>query len=99
MGLHTGEPVAHDGGYVGMDVHRAARVSAAAHGGQVVLTAATHQLVAESLPGDTTVVDLAWHRLKDFADPVHLYQVSAAELPDSFPPLRTLGTSTNLPAE
>ena len=99
MGLHTGEPVAHDGGYVGMDVHRAARVSAAAHGGQVVLTAATHQLVVEALPADTAVVDLAWHRLKDFDDPVHLYQVSAVGLPDSFPSLRTLGTSTNLPAE
>jgi predicted ATPase/class 3 adenylate cyclase len=99
MGLHTGEPVAHDGGYVGVDVHRAARVSAAAHGGQVVVTAATGQLVAESLPADATLVDLGWHRLRDFAESVHLYQLNSVGLPDTFPPLRTLGTSSSLPVE
>jgi predicted ATPase/class 3 adenylate cyclase len=99
MGLHTGEPVAHDGGYVGMDVHRAARVSAAAHGGQVVVTAATGQLVAESLPVDAALVDLGWHRLKDFAESVHLYQLNPVGLPDTFPPLRTLGTSSSLPLD
>ena len=52
MGLHTGEPVAHDGGYVGMDVHRAARVSAAAHGGQVVITAATIGWSTRALPDE-----------------------------------------------
>jgi predicted ATPase/class 3 adenylate cyclase len=99
MGLHTGEPVAHDGGYVGMDVHRAARVSAAAHGGQVVLTAATSELVGESLPDGAALVDLGWHRLKDFAAPMHVYQVNASGLPDSFPPLKTLGTASSLPPE
>jgi predicted ATPase/class 3 adenylate cyclase len=99
MGLHTGEPVAHDGGYVGMDVHRAARVSAAAHGGQVVLTSATSELVAESLPDDSALVDLGWHRLKDFAAPLHVFQLNAPGLPDKFPPLKTLGTASSLPPE
>ena len=99
MGLHTGEPVAHDGGYVGMDVHRAARVSAAAHGGQVVLTSATCELVAETLPDDTALVDLGWHRMKDFAAPLHVYQLNAAGLPADFPPLKTLGAASSLPPE
>ena len=50
MGIHTGSPTVHDGGYVGMDVHRAARIAGAAHGGQVVVSAATAELVARSLP-------------------------------------------------
>jgi predicted ATPase/class 3 adenylate cyclase len=99
MGLNTGEPVAHDGGYVGIDVHRAARIAAAAHGGQVVVTNATRQLVAETLPADTEWVDLGLHRLKDFAAPVHAYQLSMVGLPDSFPPLKTLGTTSSLPME
>jgi predicted ATPase/class 3 adenylate cyclase len=99
MGLHTGEPVPHDGGYIGMDVHRAARVSAAAHGGQVVITAATRQLVADALSPHASVVDLGWHRLKDFADPAHLYQLTAPGLPERFPALRTVGASTSLPVE
>lgn len=99
MGLHTGEPVAHDGGYVGIDVHRAARVSAAAHGGQIVLTAATQGLIAETLSDDVSLVDLGWHRLKDFAAPLHLYQLNASGLPASFPPLKTLGTASSLPPE
>ncbi len=50
MGLHTGAPIPHDGAYVGMDVHRAARIAAAAHGGQVTMSAATAELVAATLP-------------------------------------------------
>lgn len=99
MGLHTGEPVPHDGGYVGIDVHRAARVSAAAHGGQVVITAATSELVGDNLPDGTELTDLGWHRLKDFAAPLRLYQVNSDGLPRRFPPLKSLGTISSLPVD
>ena len=63
MGMHTGEPLIHDGNFVGMDVHRAARVAAAGHGGQIVLTEATRTLV-----GSEGVRDLGNHRLKDIGE-------------------------------
>ena len=82
MGLHTGEPTRHDDGYIGMDVHRAARIAAAAHGGQVVMSDATWQLAAAKLPG-TRAADLGWHRLKDIAEPEHLHQLLIDGLPPS----------------
>jgi predicted ATPase len=86
MGIHTGEPrIAHDR-YVGLDVVLAARICAAAHGGQVVLSQATRELV------DRGLRDLGEHRLKDITDPVRLFQVGDEE----FPPLRSLNW-TNLP--
>ena len=88
IGLHTGEPTVADEGYVGIDVHRAARIMSAAHGGQVVLSAQTHSL----LDGSPRVRDLGEHRLKDMGAPERLYQLGDA----SFPPLRTLD-ATNLP--
>ncbi|HWG61923.1 MAG TPA: tetratricopeptide repeat protein [Streptosporangiaceae bacterium] len=97
MGLHSGEPVLHDGGYVGMDVHRAARIAAAAHGGQVVISDATWHLVQSRLPADVSVHDLGWHRLKGIEEPERIYQLVAAGLPDRFPPLKTLGAQTRLP--
>ena len=98
MGLHTGEPTAvEDGGYVGIDVHRAARVSAAAHGGQVLLSDATRALAAGNLPPGATFVDLGEHRLKDLDMPVHIYQLSLEGLDIDFPPIRSLETPTNLP--
>jgi class 3 adenylate cyclase len=75
MGLHTGEPTPHEDGYVGIDVHLAARVAAAAHGGQVVLTEATRALVAGHLPAGAVLTDLGRHRLKDFPQPVALAQL------------------------
>ena len=96
MGLHTGEPARHEDGYVGIDVHRAARISAAAHGGQVVLSDATRQLVEGRLARDR-LLDLGWHRLKDIAEPEHLYQLQIAGLPADFPPLRSLGNRSSLP--
>ena len=99
MGVHTGEPVAHGDGYVGMDVHRAARVAAAANGGQIVISEATQRLVREDLDESVSVTDLGWHRLKDFAEPTHLYQLTAEGMSETFPPLRTLGTSSALPAQ
>jgi predicted ATPase/class 3 adenylate cyclase len=88
MGVHTGEVLLGDEGYVGVDVHRAARICAAAHGGQVLLSAATAALV------DVDLHDLGQHRLKDLLAPVHLYQVGH----EDFPPLRTLDF-TSLPIQ
>jgi predicted ATPase/class 3 adenylate cyclase len=88
MGLHTGEPIRTEEGYVGMDVHRAARIAAAAHGGQIVLSEATRRL----LESDASIRDLGEHRLKDLVHAERLYQLGAGD----FPPLRTLD-ATNLP--
>jgi len=87
MGLHTGEPLQSGGGYVGMDVHRAARIAAAGHGGQVLVSQATHNLV-----GDAEYLDLGEHRLKDLTRPERLYQLGGGE----FPPPKSLNR-TNLP--
>ncbi len=99
MGLHTGEPVAHGDGYVGIDVHRAARVAGVAHGGQVVLTDATGRLVAGALPEGARLDDLGQHRLKDLVVPEHLYQLTIDGLDADFPPVRSLGTSSGLPPQ
>jgi predicted ATPase/class 3 adenylate cyclase len=90
IGIHTGEPVVTDEGYVGVDVHRAARIMAAGHGGQVLLSDATRQL----LDATATLRDLGEHRLKDLTAPQRLYQLGDAH----FPPLRTL-YQTNLPIQ
>jgi predicted ATPase/class 3 adenylate cyclase len=98
MGLHSGEPARHEDGYVGIDVHRAARIAAAAHGGQVVLSDPTRQLAEAGLPPGVSVRDLGWHRLKDIEAPEHLYQLVGAGLHEQFPPLKSLGAPTSLPA-
>jgi predicted ATPase/class 3 adenylate cyclase len=90
IGLHTGEGVLGDGGYVGMDVHRVARVCAAGHGGQVLLTAATWALVEGHWPDGVGAVPLGAHRLKDLPAPETLYQLVADGLSSSFPPVRSL---------
>ena len=87
MGLHSGTPHLTEEGYVGTDVHRAARIAAVAHGGQVVISASTASLV-----GGGDLRDLGEHRLKDLTAPERLYQLGHAE----FPPLRSLHR-TNLP--
>lgn len=97
IGLHTGEPQRHEDDYIGLDVHRAARISATAHGGQVVMSDATHALVGDALQG-LTVRDLGWHRLKDLPEPEHLYDVTPPGLPADHPPLRSLGMAANLPS-
>src|SRR5215469_11353323 len=89
MGLHSGEPVWHEDEYVGLDVHRAARIMAVAHGGQVVLSEATRQLVGSRLPAGASLRDLGLHRLKDIEAPEHIYQLVAPGLPERFPPLKT----------
>jgi predicted ATPase len=86
MGVHTGRPHTTDEGYVGDAVHKGARVAAAAHGGQVLLTRETRDLV------DAEVTDLGEHRIKDFGEAVWIFQLGG----DPFPPLKTL-SNTNLP--
>jgi predicted ATPase/class 3 adenylate cyclase len=98
MGLHSGEPARHEDGYIGMDVHRAARIAAAAHGGQVVASDAARLLAAPRLPADVSFHDLGFYRLKDIEAPEHVFQLTAAGLPDRFPPLRSLGAATSFPA-
>src|SRR5580698_9442181 len=98
MGLHSGEPTRHEDNYIGMDVHRAARIAATAHGGQVVLSDTTRHLAQSRLGDDVSLRDLGWHRLKDIEAPERIYQLVAAGLPERFPPLRSLGAPSRLPA-
>ena len=97
MGIHTGSPQPHDGGYVGMDVHRAARIAGSAHGGQVVLSAATASLLDGCAPSGASLRDLGSHRLKDIAATERLFQLVVEGLPSEFPALKTLGTASSLP--
>lgn len=92
MGLHTGEPLLVDGHYIGMDVHRAARIAAAGHGGQVLVSSRTLELA-----GGVPVKDLGEHRLKDLERPERIYQLEIEGLPDTFAPLKSLGSPTNVP--
>ena len=86
MGLHTGTPYLGDEGYVGSDVNLGARIAASGHGGQILLSRATRELVADELE------DLGEHRVKDFAAPVWIFQLGS----EGFPPLKTI-SNTNLP--
>ncbi|MGY1619238.1 ATP-binding protein [Geodermatophilus sp. SYSU D00691] len=91
MGLHTGEAVVVEGSYVSIAVHRAARIAAAAHGGQVLLSEATASLVRDELSGGVGLRDLGEHRLKDFPAPSRLFQLVVTGLPADFPPPLSLG--------
>ena len=77
-------------GYVGIGVHRAARIGAAAHGGQVLVSETARALVADDLAAGVSLRDLGVHRLKDIDEPVRLYQVVASGLQERFPPPRTM---------
>ena len=95
MGLHSGRPSIVDRTYVGLDVHHAARVMAAGHGGQVLVSEATRALLDDRFE----LRDLGEHRLKDLPGSERLYQLVVAGLADGFPPLKTLEyRPTNLPA-
>ena len=95
MGIHTGEPTRTEEGYVGVDLHRGARVVAAGHGGQVLLSQVTRDLCA-----DFRVRDLGEHRLKDLSEPQRLYQLLGEDLESDFPPPKTLeNRPTNLPVQ
>ena len=87
IGVHTGEPLVTDEGYVGIDVHRAARIAAVGHGGQILVSQSTRELVAVD-----ALRELGPHRLKDLTAPERIYQFGAGD----FPPLKSLN-ATNLP--
>jgi predicted ATPase/class 3 adenylate cyclase len=100
MGIHTGEGVLGGDNYIGLDVNLAARIAAAAHGGQVLVSGATRGLVERGLPEGTSLRDLGEHRLKDIAHPEHLYQAVIEDLTSDFPPPRTLDARpNNLPSQ
>lgn len=100
IGLHTGLGLLGGDDYVGIDVHRAARIAAAAHGGQVVLSESTAALVGRDLPDGVRLRDLGQHRLKDLAEPETIHQLDVAGLHSEFPPLRTLdAVPNNLPLQ
>src|ERR687890_668135 len=98
MALHAGEVEERDGDYLGPPLNRVARLLSAAHGGQVLLSLATRELVRDRLPPEVGLWDLGEHRLKDLFGPERVFQLVAPDLPAGFPPLRTLeGRPNNLP--
>jgi len=107
MGLHTdeavlrhGQAVLRDGQYVNRPLNRCARLMAAAHGGQILLSDATEALVRSQLPDGATLLDLGEHRLRDLAGRMHIFQLVHPDLPGAFPALRTLDAfAGNLPLQ
>ncbi|MGE5465209.1 MAG: BTAD domain-containing putative transcriptional regulator, partial [Syntrophothermus sp.] len=98
MGLHTGEPLIASTGYVGMDVHRAARIGDSGHGGQILLSTTTRELVIQDLPGGLKIQDLGEHRLKDMKFPTPIFQLVVEGMPAEFPPLKTKFSGTEAPS-
>ena len=100
MGLHTGEGVLSGGSYVGLDVHRAARIANAGHGGQVLLSSTTRALVEGTLPDGVTLREMGVHRLKDLSRPERIWDLVIEGVASDFPPLRTLNAiPNNLPMQ
>ena len=95
MGLHTGEPAATRDRYIGLSLHRAARICAAGHGGQILLSRATHAILADDVLPDISFQDLGRHGLKDLDHAERIYQLAVPDLPRCFPPLRTVTQSTS----
>jgi len=92
MALHTGMAVARDGDYYGAPLNRVARILAAGHGRQILLSLTTEELVRDHLPPDTTLRDLGIHHLKDLRHAEQIFQLVSADVPTDFPPLRTLAS-------
>ncbi len=100
MGLHTGHAEFRDGDYHGSAVNRAARLAAAGHGDQVLISGATQALVGDGLPEGAELIDLGEHRLRDLAQPVRVFQLMHPTLAADFPPIRSLrGSRGNLPRQ
>ena len=102
MGIHSGEASQTAAGLVGLEVNRAARITAVAHGGQVVVSAVAAGLLSDALPAGVVLKDLGLHRLRDVSRPEQIFQLQAEGLPAAFPPLRSLDNARllhNLPAE
>jgi len=100
MALHMGAAEERDGDYFGPPVNRVARLLSAAHGGQVLLSAATHEMVRDQLPAGMYLAELGEHRLKDLFRPERVFQLVSPDLPSEFAPLRTLDAyRNNLPLQ
>jgi predicted ATPase/class 3 adenylate cyclase len=97
MGIHSGRPLVVDDHYVGLDLHFAARVMGAAHGGQIVVTRNTYTQALKSLDSDMSFKNLGRHRFKDIESAEQIFQVLAPGLPDVFPPLKSARPPTNIP--
>ncbi len=95
MALHSGVTEEHNGDYSGPILNRVSRLLAAGHGGQILVTSATHELAVQDLPPGAALHDLGPHHLKDLTRPEHVFQVTAPGLPFRFPPLHTLESSPN----
>jgi class 3 adenylate cyclase len=89
VGIHRGRPALTETGYVGIAVHAAARIGFAAHGGQIVLSAAVHSAVIDSLADGVSLIDLGAWRFRGLPEPMALFEVQAADLLADFPPLRS----------
>lgn len=99
IGVHTGEALKARTGYVGIDVHRASRVAASGHGGQLLISESTKVLLGKYLPAGTSIKDLGEYLLKDLEKPEHLFQVDIIGLKNEFPPIKsTREKKDNLPA-
>jgi class 3 adenylate cyclase/DNA-binding beta-propeller fold protein YncE len=98
MGMHTGEPSVAGERYLGLAVHRASRICSAAHGGQILLSGTTADLVADELPAGMSLRTLGEHNLKDFERAERIFQVGAEGLPAEFPPLASARASEGLDA-
>jgi class 3 adenylate cyclase len=96
VGIHSGRPTLTDAGYVGLAVHAVARICSAAHGGQILLSAAARDAIGRSRPTGLRFRSLGSHRLRGLREPLRLYQVQAADLPSRFPALRTGGQTEDL---
>ena len=100
MGLHTGEGLISGGSYVGLDVHRAARIAGAGHGGQVLVSGTTSALAEGALPDGVSLKEMGEHRLKDLSRPERLWGLVIEGLASDFPPLGTLNAvPNNLPTQ
>ena len=100
IGLHTGEAIVSGSDYVGLALHQVARVASTGHGGQTVVSETTQHLASRDLPDGALLIDLGAHRLKDLAEPQHLFQLKHADVRVDFPPLRSLaGRPNNLPLQ
>jgi class 3 adenylate cyclase len=95
IGIHGGRPTLTDAGYVGLAVHTVARICSVAHGGQILLSAATRNTVGRARPAGIRFRSLGSHRLRGLRETQTLFQVEAADLPTRFPPLRALAASSD----
>ena len=100
VGLHTSEPVGGGGAYVGLGLHRAARICSAGWGGQILLSRTTADLLENDMPEGASLRDLGEHRLKDLQRPEKVFQLLHPDVPTDFPPLRSLDSlPNNLPRQ